>query len=744
MPHLALVLVLAAGLVGVASASRGPENEMSVLHPETFTDLTLGGPTDLGSRPDVGVRVGARMAVDDAGTSTLEILNATTTGLQDGDWIVIRVNNTAARGISKKAAAKQWVGLFAPAGAAVNTIVPVKYSLASADAGFTQDGVAVLSFQLFNVRVPYDVVFLDNCSIPLYYYNDKSIRNCVATHRVGPITFADPNQPLRPAVLVTGEPTTVRVAWTSAQVVFPYVQFRPLPDGRPPAMQFPSEPTTEFPFLVNATSAAPAYQASDMCGDPAATYGFFDPGARHTALLTGLRPGSWYSYRFGDSSGSPVSDEFALWVPPAPGPEATVTLLTFGDLGRGTLDGSMTWMDYARPALKTTGRMAAEIAGADPSLGIGDDRPIDGIFHIGDISYAVGFLSIWDLYAQMMTPVIAHSPYALLVGNHESDTPAAVTPQDRVVTLYNGTDGGGECSVPTNGWYPMPWVSVDKPWFSYEVGPVHITGMSTEHDFRVGSEQHSWIRADLAAVNRSRTPWVVFGGHRPMYVDSTYASGWGSDGGNSQLLVDNVEPLLLEYGVDLAVWGHNHAVQRMCALRKFQCVEMSDSVMQPSDDDDDVDESGRSEVEEHVYTKGSGGVVHLVIGAAGASFTKNVHNPPLPTTEEAMYVYGHSILRAEGAERLTWRWIANDDGLPKDSLVIQDASLPPPAPPAKGGLDPSEVAGIVVGATAVIGVAMLAFVYMRGGKRPCSASVAGRDERTPFVDAADGEAVSGA
>jgi hypothetical protein len=32
-----------------------------------------------------------------------------------------------------------------------------------------------------------------------------------------------------------------------------------------------------------------------------------------------------------------------------------------------------------------------------------------------------------------------------------------------------------------------------------------------------GSGQFEFLSADLAAVDRSVTPWVVVGGHRPMY-----------------------------------------------------------------------------------------------------------------------------------------------------------------------------------------------------------------------------------
>lgn len=37
-----------------------------------------------------------------------------------------------------------------------------------------------------------------------------------------------------------------------------------------------------------------------------------------------------------------------------------------------------------------------------------------------------------------------------------------------------------------------------------------------EHLFEPGSEQHAFIERDLRAVNRTATPWVVLGGHRPV------------------------------------------------------------------------------------------------------------------------------------------------------------------------------------------------------------------------------------
>mgnify|MGYP001181783608 FL=1 len=39
-------------------------------------------------------------------------------------------------------------------------------------------------------------------------------------------------------------------------------------------------------------------------------------------------------------------------------------------------------------------------------------------------------------------------------------------------------------------------------WYSFNWGNVHVIMMDSEHDWQVGSNQHSWLEADLAAVDR--------------------------------------------------------------------------------------------------------------------------------------------------------------------------------------------------------------------------------------------------
>ena len=46
----------------------------------------------------------------------------------------------------------------------------------------------------------------------------------------------------------------------------------------------------------------------------------------------------------------------------------------------------------------------------------------DSIFHIGDISYATGFLVEWDYFLHLISPVASRVSYMTAIGNHERYT----------------------------------------------------------------------------------------------------------------------------------------------------------------------------------------------------------------------------------------------------------------------------------------------------------------------------------
>jgi hypothetical protein len=112
---------------------------------------------------------------------------------------------------------------------------------------------------------------------------------------------------------------------------------------------------------------------------------------------------------------------------------------------------------------------------------------------------------------------------------------------------------------------------IGNMWYSYDHGMVHFVSIDTETDipnapdsdypagpFAPSGQQTAWLAADLAAVNRTVTPWVVVFGHRPFY----------SSGSICQPCQDAFESIFDEYSVDLVMNGHFHVFERNAPIGK--------------------------------------------------------------------------------------------------------------------------------------------------------------------------------
>ncbi|KAI0511728.1 hypothetical protein KFK09_012360 [Dendrobium nobile] len=349
--------------------------------------------------------------------------------------------------------------------------------------------------------------------------------------RSDPLSFANPKQPLYGHLSSTDSTaTSMRLTWVSGDENEQVVQYA---EGR------------------SSTSQVSTFTQDDMCSgilpSPAKDFGWHEPGYVHTAIMSGLLPKQTYSYRYGSDSAG-WSDQIKFNTPPATGSDE-LKFLAYGDMGKAPLDPSKE--HYIQPgSISVVEAVTNEVASGN----------VDSIFHIGDISYATGFLVEWDFFLSFIEPLASHVAYMTAIGNHERDYEGSGS-------VYITPDSGGECGVAYETYFPMPAMGKDKPWYSIEQATVHFTVISTEHEWNVDSEQYNWINEDLASIDRRRTPWSIFLGHRPMYSSSESSILPNVDDG----FVKSIEPLLMKNKVDLVFFGHVHNYERTCAVYQKTC-----------------------------------------------------------------------------------------------------------------------------------------------------------------------------
>lgn len=458
---------------------------------------------------------------------------------------------------------------------------------------------ASLTFHVINIRTDIEFVAFSN-----------GFRTPCILGRSQPLKFASPNRPLYGHISsVDSTGTSMKVRWVSGSNATQQVQYG---NGK------------------SNTSLVTTFTQQDMCGlgdSPAQDFGWHDPGYIHSAVMTGLHPSTKFTYKYGSDSVG-WSDEIQFKTPPAGGSDE-LKLLAYGDMGKAPRDETVE--HYIQPgSLSVSAALAEEVSSGK----------FDTIFHIGDISYATGFLVEWDYFLHLITPFASRLPYMTAIGNHERDYMNSGS-------VYILPDSGGECGVPYEKYFPMPTPEMDKPWYSIEQGPVHFTVISTEHDWKPNSEQYNWMKSDMASVDRTRTPWLIFTGHRPMY--SSAEAPFNVD----PKFVLAVEPLLLQNQVDLVLFAHVHNYERTCALYAGKCKA------KPVKDGNGIDTYDNTD-----YTA----PVHAVIGMAGFTLDKfaDTHqNWSLRRIEQFGYARIHATRKY-----LKLEFVNSNSGQVEDSFQI--------------------------------------------------------------------------
>lgn len=405
----------------------------------------------------------------------------------------------------------------------------------------------------------------------------------------------------------------VQITWTSLNDTAPTYVLVSTVTGGPYNLSF------------TATTAPLTYKAEDLCHAPAnqsSIVSYIDPGFFHTVVVTGLIPGTVYYAIYGQQGGVPAPEiTFRTRLPP--GPDVPVRFAAFGD--------SATYPIF--PGTTTT---------IDLVLAEHANEGLNFTAVIGDLGYAEGSTLVWALWSGLVYPVASAMPWQVTVGNHEvntdycSPTASAVALQSGwagpspVMNSY-GDDSGGEGGYPTFARYRAPPSSSGYGvfWYSFEVGNVHYTYLSSEHDYITpGSAQRAWLEADFAAVNASITPWLIVALHRPIY-NGYNDSDWDIAVAAAQVL----EPLFVAAGVDLVLAGHYHNYLRTGSLRNFT-----------------VDPSGLSPV-------------YITVGTGGATYhNESVRSDAADWTLATDAEWGFGIVETFNRSALRWTFRRNVDG----------------------------------------------------------------------------------
>ncbi|XP_028784928.1 purple acid phosphatase 22 [Neltuma alba] len=308
-------------------------------------------------------------------------------------------------------------------------------------------------------------------------------------------------------------------------------------------------------------------------------YFLYSSGKIHHVKIGPLEPSTTYFYRCGGAG-----PEFSFKTPPA---DLPIEFVVVGDLGQ---------TEWTASTLKHA-----------------DSKDYDVFLLPGDLSYADTHQPLWDSFGRFVEPYASRRPWMVTEGNHEIESFPTTYPES--FTAFNAR-------------WPMPFKesgSTSNLYYSFEVAGAHVLMLGSYIDFHVDSDQYKWLQADLARVDRRKTPWLIALLHAPWYNTNTAHQGEGES------MRRAMEDLLYNARVDLVFAGHVHAYERFARIYN-----------------DKADPCGPMYV-----TIGDGG------NREGLALTFKSPSSPLSLYREPSF--GHGRLRILNETHAYWSWHRNND-----------------------------------------------------------------------------------
>lgn len=231
----------------------------------------------------------------------------------------------------------------------------------------------------------------------------------------------------------------------------------------------------------------------------------------HKAEVTGLEPGTLYTYRVG--SGVEGEWSSAVQFTTEQANLNKVTFINVTDSQGETVGDFKLWGKTLDKAFQTF-----------PEAKF--------IVHNGDLTENMEDSAGWDYFFGNAQGWISGIPLMPVTGNHDEVSGDATS----FTSHFNLPDNGAKGSIAGTS-------------YSFDYGPVHITVLNTESNVK---KQADWLKEDLKKTNKK---WKIVAMHRPAYGGSSYKK-----------IADWID-IFDAYDVDLVLQGHNHEYSRSYPLR---------------------------------------------------------------------------------------------------------------------------------------------------------------------------------
>ena len=189
----------------------------------------------------------------------------------------------------------------------------------------------------------------------------------------------------------------------------------------------------------------------------------------------------------------------------------------------------------------------------------------------------------------------------------------------------------------------MSHFSLSKQYYSFNYQNAHFVVLSTEQTS--SSSQYDFVKSDLAkAASNTGIDWIIVYMHKPMYTSPSTHSA-------SSTMRDKYHPLFDLYGVDVVLYGHNHAYERSYPI-KYDSSTPSTPIV--------------TSTNKASYTNPTG-AIFATVGTAGASLYSYSSKSSYIVTQYK----GYGILDINiSGTTLAAKFYSNSDGSVKDQFTI--------------------------------------------------------------------------